>query len=502
MLRLLIILFAALSALPLAAAGPTAPVATLPVPVAKLPAPVARALREAGLPSDALAMMVAPAGRAGRPFAHQPDRPMQPGSTMKLVTSVVALDRLGPNHRGFTELFITAAPQQSVLPGDLVLRGGADPELGLPQLWQLLAELRWSGVQEIGGDIVLDRSLFRPARPDQGVPPFDEAPEFPYNVVPDALTINGSLMGLELRADDVIVQARLLPPLDGIVLDNQLALNDRACSEWDEDWRTPLVQPLADGRVSLLLQGSFPRRCTQRTALQLLDRNQQAERQLRLIWHSLGGVWRGSVRNGVLPDGARLVARHESRPWGELLRQQNKQSDNLLARLLYLSLGVAAMPGEPEATTQALAEREVRRWFDEQRIDTRGLVLDNGSGLSRSERITPRQMVRLLQAAHQGRQASELMMSLPVAGVDGTLRNRLKTSPAAGWARLKTGTLRNVAALAGYVPDAQGRLWVVVAMVNHDDAKRGRSALDALVDWVARSGFNSARGVGPRARLP
>jgi D-alanyl-D-alanine carboxypeptidase/D-alanyl-D-alanine-endopeptidase (penicillin-binding protein 4) len=461
----------------------------------RLPPAVARSLREAGLPHQSLALMVAPVGRSNaRPLQHQADRAMQPGSTMKLVTSVVMLDRLGPEHRGQTELLATGAPQRGVLQGDVILRGGADPELGLPQLWALLAELRWLGVQQIEGDFVLDRSLFRPTRMDRGSPPFDDSPEFAYNVIPDALTINRGLMGLLVGSDDVIVQSRLVPPLEGVTLDNQLELNDGECDDWDAQWHTPLVEALPDGRLKLTLHGAFPRRCTQRTELQLLDRDQQAERQLRLVWQGLGGTWRGHVREGLVPPEARLVATRPSRPWGELLRQQNKQSDNLLTRLAYLSLGVPAMEQDTQASTLALAEREVRRWFAEQRIDARGLVLENGSGLSRTERLTPRQLVKLLQRAQAGRYASELTMSLPLAGTDGTMRKRLTTGPATGRARLKTGSLRNVNAIAGYVPDARGRLWAVAAIINHDEARRGSAALDALVDWVARSNPPAARG--------
>lgn len=467
----------------------------------RLPPPVARALREAGLPQQSLALMVAPANtRGGQPLQHQPDRAMQPGSTMKLVTSVVLLDRLGPEHRGRTELLATGAPQRGVLQGDVILRGGADPELGLPQLWALLSELRWLGVQQIEGDFVLDRSLFRPTRMDRGLPPFDESPEFAYNVIPDALTINRGLMGLVVGADDVIVQSRLMPPLEGLTLDNQLELNDLECDDWDRQWKTPQVEALPDGRLKLTLHGSFPRRCNQRVELQLLDRDQQAERQLRLVWQGLGGTWRGKLREGLVPPEARLVATRPSRPWGELLRQQNKLSDNLMTRLAYLSLGVPAMEREPQASTLALAEREVRAWFAEQRIDARGLALDNGSGLSRSERLTPRQLVRLLQRAQAGRYASELTMSLPLAGTDGTMRKRLTSGPAFGRARLKTGSLRNVNAIAGYVPDAQGRLWAVAAIINHDDASRGTAALDALAEWVARS--NPPRATAIKASKP
>lgn len=459
-----------------------------------LPPTVAQALQCARLPADALAVMVVPlaaGGEAGAGMLHQADRAMQPGSTMKIVTSVVALDRLGPNHRGYTEL-LSAAPQQGeVLQGDLVLRGGADPELELPQLWQMFQTLRWQGVREIAGDIVLDRRLFRPERPDLGLPPFDDAPEFPYNVIPDALHLTGSLVRLELQSDADTVSARLLPPLAGVEIDNRLSLDNRACRDWDDTWRQPQADTLPDGRIRLTLQGSYPRQCSQRPALQLFDRDLQAERQLRWLWESLGGRWQGTLRSGATPADARRLARHDARPWGELLRPLNKQSDNAYARLLYLSLGLQDAAAFPEATTQQLADRAVRAWFAQHGIDATGLVLDNGSGLSRSERISARQMVELLRVGLSGPNSADLLMSLPTAGVDGTMRNRLKASVAAGRARLKTGTLRNVTGLAGVVPDAQGRVWVLVAMVNDDEgAGRGRAVLDALVDWVARTGLN------------
>jgi D-alanyl-D-alanine carboxypeptidase/D-alanyl-D-alanine-endopeptidase (penicillin-binding protein 4) len=225
--------------------------------------------------------------------------------------------------------------------------------------------------------------------------------------------------------------------------------------------------------------------------LQLLDRNVATERQVRAVWASLGGSWRrppGGVREAVTPVDADSIALHLSRTWGEVLRPMNKQSDNALTRLLYLQLGVNAMARDADTPTLVLAQREVERWFDEQRIDRTGLVLDNGSGLSRSERITPRSLAQVLKAAHAGKHAPELLMSLPVAGVDGTMRRRLKGTPAEGWARLKDGTLKNVVAIAGYVRDTRGDTWAVVAMVNHDQASKGRGALDALVEWVAKSG--------------
>ena len=502
------------------------------VPDSTLPAAVAEALQRAKVPADALAAIVMPVTAGAARWQVQADRAMQPASTMKLVTSIVALDRLGPNHRGFTEL-LTQAPQQGdVLAGDLVLRGGADPELGLPQLWGLLAELRWQGIREIAGDIVLDRSLFR-AAPGPNAPAFDAWPEFAYNGVPDALQLNHNLMGLEITSEDPTrpgsVVARAWPPLPGLEIDaSAMRLNDRPCREWNDDWIIPpmLVEP-APGQLRISLRGGFPKACSQRSALALIDRQALAERHLRWVWQGLGGEWRGQLREsgapliaplgaaaqaapstlpdappanwlapgvalagtpGVTPPGLRVLSRRLARPWGETLRMMNKHSDNANSRLLYLSLGLGAMADQPAVSTAELASRSVQAWMAERRIASAGLVMDNGSGLSRSERISPRQLALMLQAAHNGRWASELMMSLPVAGVDGSMRRRLKTSPAAGWARLKGGTLKNVTALAGYVPDGQGRWWVLAAMINHDQAAAARPALDALVDWVARGG--------------
>ncbi len=125
-----------------------------------------------------------------------------------------------------------------------------------------------------------------------------------------------------------------------------------------------------------------------------------------------------------------------------------------------------------------------------------GLALDNGSGLSRSERISPLQMAQLVRAALHSRHAPDFWMSLPTVGVDGTQRNRLKDSPATGWARLKTGTLRNVVALAGVAYDDRMRPWAVSIMINHGEgASRGRPVLDAPVDHWARHGVHPVSAV-------
>jgi len=450
-----------------------------------LPEEVKGALDKAGLPETALAVVAFPLDERARGLRVQADRPMQPASTMKLVTGIVALDRLGPNSRGRTELLADAAPAGEILPGPLYLRGGADSDLDWGALWTLLRKLREQGVREIQGGVVVDRSLFRPGRLDIGVPPFDEAPEFQYNVIPDALYLNGQLLGFVLQSDRERLQARLFPAWPGMRVDaSAVTLNDKACKDWEDGWQLPRVSQDAAGSL-VTLGGSFPRDCKVEPQLNLVERQWLATQALRQLWRELGGVIQGEDRDGAAPATAVVLASHQGRPLAEYLRGMMKSSDNPLTRLTYLRLGAAA--AAPEEDSRAAAERVVRAWFAEHGIADQGLVLDNGSGLSRSERITPTQMAALLLASHEGRHGPELLATLPVAGVDGTLSRRFKGGPAEGRARLKTGTLSTAVALAGYVPDAQGRTWVVAAMVNDPKASaKGRPVLDALIDWLAR----------------
>ena len=453
-----------------------------------LPDEVTQAIAKAGMTQATLGVVAYPLHQRSRVLALNADLAMQPSSTMKIVTAVVALDRLGPNSRGRTDLLAAAPLVGDVLQGPLYLRGGADTDFDWGALQMLLRELREQGVREIQGGLVVDRSLFQPARLDIGLAPFDEAPEFAYNVVPDALNLASGVLRFRLNADAATMQARASPAWPGIELDaTAMTLNDKPCEDWDEDWLAPQVGSTLQGQ-RIKLAGAFPRNCRQSTELNLLDRQWLTAQALRQMWRELGGVMGGSVesdREAITPSDARLLASHQGRPLAEVLRGMMKHSDNLLARLTYLRLGAAAAK-EGEDTRMA-ADRAVRDWFASKGLDSVGLVLDNGSGLSRSERIKPAQLAAVLALALDSSQAPELLTTLPVAGVDGTLSRRFKGSPAAGRARMKTGTLNEAVALAGYVWDAQQRPWVVVVMLNGPGTgAKGRPVLDALVDWVAR----------------
>lgn len=465
---------------------------------AQLPEPVAQLLEAARIPQEAMGAVVL---RNGTPLlAHGAGRSMQPASTMKVLTTMAALEQLGPIFRGRTEIRTTAELVRGVLRGDLYLRGGADADFNEDVLTRILQELRNEGVWRIQGNIVLDRQLFQPSQPDPQAPPFDEYPYAYYNVVPDALLLNTNLLRLELRSTGSQLSAVMLPAMEKVALKADLKLVDTPCALWETGWKPPAAVR-TDGKINVLLRGTFPKDCSKATSINVLDRHDYLERLLRTTWKRLGGVLNGDVREadavGATPPTARLLAEHVSRPLPELLRDINKQSDNTLARTLFLSLGsleadsaLGSHPLPPTAdSTATRAEQRIRAWLQERGIATEGLVLENGSGLSRLERATPAQLAAVLQAGQRSLWMPEFVSSLPIAGLDGTLRKRLKDSPAALHARLKTGSLSGVVAIAGYVPDASSQPCVVVAFINDEHVANGagRAVLDALVDWVART---------------
>ena len=185
--------------------------AWLPLASAQLPAPVSQLMAASSIPEDAIGVLVLRGDTAV--VAHQAERAMQPASTMKLVTTLVGLEQLGPVFRGRTELRSTGVLVGDTLGGDLVLRGGADADLTGEVLANLLQALRNQGVRKIDGRLVLDRQLFSPARADLGLPPFDESPDAYYNVIPDALMVNKNMLLLDLRADAKRLQLAMQPPL-------------------------------------------------------------------------------------------------------------------------------------------------------------------------------------------------------------------------------------------------------------------------------------------------
>ena len=453
-----------------------------PVAGAVLPRPVARAFLDAGVPLSGVSIVVREAGAPGPLFTHAADRSMSAASVMKLVTTFAALELLGPDYRWKTEAYLGGPLNNGTLEGDLILKGYGDPKITIEQWQSFMATLRAQGLAAITGDLVLDRSYFRLAPYNPSA--FDGEPLKPYNVGPDALLVNFKSVRFAFapNAAGDGVDVRLQPPLPQIALGPPPRLAGGDCNDWRAALGAGFVDGTAAARASFA--GRYAASCAERDwYVSLLDVPHYVVGMFTTYFREAGGRFDGAVKEGRAPPGALPFATLASPPLYDIVRDVNKLSNNVMARQLFLTLATTAQP--PPATTAGAAEA-VRRWLARRKLPMRGLVLENGSGLSRQERVSASGLAYLLVAANASKVREEFASSLAVAATDGTVERRFQNGTVAGQALLKTGTLEGVRALAGYVIDAEGRRYIVVALINHPDAARGQAALDYLVQWVYR----------------
>jgi D-alanyl-D-alanine carboxypeptidase/D-alanyl-D-alanine-endopeptidase (penicillin-binding protein 4) len=234
----------------------------------------------------------------------------------------------------------------------------------------------------------------------------------------------------------------------------------------------------------IIFTGRYDAACGENEVFRVIsDPSNYIHGVFRSIWRELGGRFEGGVREANVPDGAQLLHTGHSPPLSDVIRSINKYSNNVMTRQLLLTMGAEldAPPG-----TEEKGIRIVRDWLRQNSLDFPELVLENGAGLSREERISARHLGELLLAAYYSPYMPEFMSSLPVLAMDGTLKRRMGGTDLAGRAHLKTGSLDDVRAQAGIMLDQQGRRMVVVTLQNARRAETyaGEVVQNALLRWV------------------
>ncbi len=473
---------------------------TARAPQADLPPGILKILRQAQVPPSALSVLIAPlpadakASQAAAPrLSHHAQSSVNPASVMKLFTTYAGLSLLGPEHTWRNRIYTDGPVRDGVLQGNLIVRGSGDPKLVVERLQDLLKQVQAAGVREVRGDIVLDRSVFDVRERSEA---FDDEPLRPYNVGPDGLLLNFKAVIYTFTPDPAngLVQVRFEPPLAGLSVTHKLPLTSSPCTDWRRQLQADFSQPL-----QVRFAGGYPASCGEREwPVAFPDPAQYAPRVLQALWAGAGGQLSGQVRYGARPAQARLLVDAPSLPLSEVIKDINKFSNNVMAQQLYLSLSSElGAPGRFEASRLRLSQ-----WWRHGFPAQSEPVLDNGSGLSRSERSTAQALTALLQAAHAGPHAQAFTDSLAVAGVDGTaarLKERLPQSPVIGNAWLKTGSLRDVASVAGYVQGQSGQRYTLVAVLHHPNAHQARAALDQLLEWTVRDMDSTTASRRPRA---
>jgi len=446
--------------------------ALTPALAAGLPEPVAKALRDAKVPQSSVSIVVQQVGAQPAALTLNAGAARNPASVMKLVTTYAALELLGPAYRWRTEAYLDG--------DDLVLKGSGDPKLTYESFWILLRNLRARGVREFR-DLVLDRSAFTSI----ALAPIDDELYRPYNVLPDALLVNFKSLRFVFLPENDRVRLFVEPSLPGLEVINSLRLSPGACP--DGRAFRDLTQATFQSRPPrAAFTGVYPASCGEKELLVALHHPEDyVAGMIRLLWSEMGGSWKGGLREGVVSPEAKLLYAHESDPLAEIVRDINKFSNNVMARQLYLTIAaeLGGVPAHPDTAARAIAQ-----WLVFKGIHAPELVLENGSGLSRNERVSAATLMALLQAAWKSAVMPEFVASLPVAASDGTMRRRLHGEPVSGNAHMKTGLLVDARAMAGYVLDRSGRRHAVVMIANHPNAPQAEPAFDALLQWVRARG--------------
>jgi D-alanyl-D-alanine carboxypeptidase/D-alanyl-D-alanine-endopeptidase (penicillin-binding protein 4) len=444
------------------------------------PASVTRVMTAERLPPSAVSFVIVDPDSGHVVLAQNPDTPRSPASTVKTVTTFAALDLLGPAYTWHTRAWIRGPLDGGTLDGDLILQGGGDPYMTLERWWSFAHALRARGLKTIHGDIVIDNTACSLPPEDAGA--FDGRPNRAYNVIPDALMVNFQSIDFRVVPDaasgrvDIVVT----PTPPNLAIENHVRFAAERCrgaaarvdfevasAQWDR----------------VVFSGALSAHCAEREfARVLLQPTSYAFGTFVELWRELGGEFTGKLRVEAAPADSREFLSFDSLSLGEIVRLTNKFSNNLMARHLLLTLGEEHL-GRPATLEKGAAA--IADWGREHGLDLQGVDIDNGSGLSRSTHISVLQMAKVLSAAYHSRYAPEFLASLPLAGIDGTLRSRMKATPA-GNVRLKTGHLDGVSGVAGFVTTAAGKTYVLVSLVNDPraDFGAGEPVHAALVTWM------------------
>lgn len=445
-----------------------------------LPPAVRDSLKLRNAPDSSLSIYVENLHTGEPVLTWNADVPRNPASVVKLLTTLVALDILGPAYTWKTEVYLLGEIDGEVLDGDLLLKGYGDPFLVTERVWQMLREIRQRGIKRITGDLLIDDSYFDVPYHDPAK--FDREPLRAYNVAPNALLMNFKVVRYHFEPDSnsATVDIRVDPPLQNLRIENKLKVVPGRCRGYQ---RGITITPNHAVDI-MVMSGEFPSGCISyamgRTAL---SHNQFAYGLFKTIWEESGGEFSGSYWNVIKPDHAEAFLVFDSWPLADVITKVNKHSNNVMARQLLFTLGAEkfAIPGTEEGGRQVVED-----WLEERQFNPAELKLDNGAGLSRESRISAKILGKILRYAWQSPFMPEYLSSLSLTGLDGTLARRFRDDPLTGKAHIKTGRLDDVAAIAGYLQSRSGNRYSVVALQNNPDVHRGtgEEVQAALLRWL------------------
>ena len=447
--------------------------------MSRLPQEIVANLRARGVREYGMSAFVQDVNSPKPLLAYQDKTSRVPASVMKLITSYAALGTLGPNYRWPLDILTTGTIRNGTLQGDLIVKGYGSPEFNTAGLRKVLKGIRQKGIQNVNGRIVFDNSYFNLLSKSAGA--FDGKAQSAYNAMPDALLFNERLNVFNLRASGKRVKVTSLTPTHNLKIVNRMKRYKRSC-------KARMRVSHRGQKTIVTFTGGLARRCGTRSFARVISKPENMiYGSMRSLWkREVGGKLNTQFAVGRAPANARLLFRSYSRTLAEILPTIAKDSNNVMARQLLLTIG-AKKSGRQG--TEKNGANAVSAWLASRGLRFPELRIENGSGLSRYARISARHVGNLLVDAYRSPYRNILMQSLAIAGVDGTMKRRLRGTKVRGRGYFKTGTLRDVRSIAGYVKAANGKTYVMAILHNDPKARsRALQAHDKLIQWVFDGG--------------
>ncbi len=450
----------------------------------QLPRELAFVARGHQLPESSYGFLVQEVGKKEPLLSVNAETPLNPASAIKIITTLAALEELGPAYFWPTEVYTLGKVKAGVLHGDLLIKGYGDPYMVTENFWKLLQEIQRQGINHITGNLVIDDSYFTPSKTDPGK--FDSKPDRTYNVLPNALLVNfkATYFHFYPHSNGKSVVIKPDPELPNLTIENNLRLGKGRCRGFQRG--IAINVPPGPKLDRVIFDGRYPSSCGH----YLMSRTVLMPETFvfgvfKSLWQQLGGKISGSVKKGLAPADVDPFLIWRSRPLGELIRLVNKFSNNVMTRQILLTLAVQ-MKGEP--ATLENGRLVIHEYLQQRGIDPQSLTLVNGAGLSRDTRVSARLLADILLYADSIPFMPEFVSSLSIMGMDGTAKNRLRRSIKSGHAHIKTGTIDHVSSITGFVDAISGRRFIIAGLVNHPEAHRGpgEELMNALVKWTYR----------------
>lgn len=449
--------------------------------VAQVPASIAGFLNKHHVATDDFSMVIQDVTQS-RPLVQLNEAVSRtPASVMKLLTTSAGLIRMGENFQWPTRFYVDKMPDANgVVQGNLYIKGGGDPFLVDEKLKQYLVALREKGVRHIAGDIVLDHSLYYLPPEARDSESFDGNQWSAYNAVPHPLMVNFRTVKVRLKPNGKNVMVSFWPNVMNWKVNNQMKVSKATC----KNHYSPALDLERDkqGYATITLTGRYSTACGERELTVVMgEASEQFYYLFHDLWYELGGSFDGGGRIGQVPATAKLLYTGLSEPLANQIQKMNQFSNNVMTRQLMLTLGTYTygVPGSLEKGRKAVIDT-----LSAFGVPIEQITLDNGSGLSRETRVSAQEVSTLLLNMYHSKNKQVFLDSLSVAGEIGTLKQRFRGEPLQGKVLAKTGTLKDVRALAGYVFAKSGHVYVVVMIGNGKSAVNSRSLQDDVLRWV------------------